>query len=385
MTIARTFHFDKALRVTGGPESFEQLLDDEDQPAEDRFHFQLGVLEGQYYRIDSEILGTDSDVLIHHSVPIDAKMFTAHRGIAIFPQISRLVKGEIVIGGDEPNAIPTSEFRSLLSRFPGSTELTHYARTKIARILREYVNLKSDPEEQFENYLNRRDRGRNIRNASGLFELELHKYVFIRDQLIWMLEHEEEYSEAVWRDQMLDFILVLFPKYVCVLREVRIRDFYTTPGSSKDRKIDLALLDASGNLDIVEIKKPFESWLVSNSVYRDNFTPRRELSGTIMQAEKYLFHLNKWGVHGEKEITAAQLKGRSLPKNMSVRITNPKAMIIAGRSKDLSDQQMFDFEIMKRQYANLMDIMSYDDLIARLSRIIDKFGKQVAAEDDGIG
>ena len=92
-----------------------------------------------------------------------------------------------------------------------------------------------------------------------------------------------------------------------------------------------------------------------------------------MQVEKYLFHLNKWGVQGEKAITAAQLKKGSLPERVSVRITNPKAMIIAGRSNNLSDQQLFDFEIMKRQYANLMDIMSYDDLLARLSRIIEKF------------
>lgn len=56
-------------------------------------------------------------------------------------------------------------------------------------------------------------------------------------------------------------------------------------------------------------------------------------------------------------------------------ITNPKGIIVAGRSSNLSNQQLFDFEIMKRQYANVMDIMSYDDLLARLSRIIEKFSK----------
>lgn len=373
VTLAKTFHFKEKHKITSSAGPFDELLDDEHQPDEDQFHFHLGVLEDQYYRIDSQILGTDSDVLFHRSVPIDANTFTAHRGIAIFPKISRLVKGEIVIGGDAPNAIPTTEFQSLLSRFPGSTELTHYARSKIARVLREYLDLKSDPEKQFESYLNRREKQHKIKSASELFEFELHKYVFIRDQIIWMLKHAEEYSEADWQGLMLDFILVLFPKYVHVLREVRIRDFYTRPGFSKDRKIDLALLDATGNLDIIEIKKPFESCLVSSHLYRDNFIPRRELSGTVMQVEKYLFHLNKWGVQGEKEITAAQLKKGSLPKDMSVRITNPKAMIIAGRSNNLSEQQLFDFEIMKRQYANLMDIMSYDDLLARLSRIIEKF------------
>jgi hypothetical protein len=47
-----------------------------------------------------------------------------------------------------------------------------------------------------------------------------------------------------------------------------------------------------------------------------------------MQAEKYLFHLSKWGVAGEKNITERQAP--HLPKGLSVRITNPKAIIIAG-------------------------------------------------------
>lgn len=217
VTIAKTFHFEEKHRLPGGAE--------DDEPTEHLFRFQLGVLEGQYYRIRGEILGADNDVFLHQSVPINPSTFTASRGIAIFPQISRLVEGDIFIGGDAPNAIPVSEFQSLLRSFPGSTELTHYARSKIARTLREYMQLKSDPEKQFEAFLKGRAKWDKIGNASQLFELELHKYIFIRDQISWMLQHEMEYSEADWQQLMLDFILVLFPKYVRVLREVRVRDY----------------------------------------------------------------------------------------------------------------------------------------------------------------
>jgi Domain of unknown function (DUF4263) len=114
------------------------------------------------------------------------------------------------------------------------------------------------------------------------------------------------------------------------------------------------LVDANGNLDVNEIKKPFESYLLSSSKYRDNYTPKKELSGTIMQAEKYLFHLNKWGVDGENRISVKHAE--QLPSGMKIKITNPKAIVIVGRSKEFSEDQNFDFEIMKRKYANILDI-----------------------------
>ena len=61
--------------------------------------------------------------------------------------------------------------------------------------------------------------------------------------------------------------------------------------------------------------------------YRDNYIPTKELSGSIMQAEKYLFHLSKWGLAGEKTLT--QRYAAKLPPGMGIRITSPKAMVIS--------------------------------------------------------
>ena len=90
-----------------------------------------------------------------------------------------------------------------------------------------------------------------------------------------------------------------------------------------------------------------------------------------MQVEKYLFHLNKWGVEGENQINAK--RSSELPSGMQIRVTNPKAMIILGRDNDFIADQKFDFEIIKRKYANIVDIMTYDDLLRRLENIIAKF------------
>ena len=48
-------------------------------------------------------------------------------------------------------------------------------------------------------------------------------------------------------------------------------------------------------------------------------------------------------------------------------------MIILGRDHNFAADQKFDFEIIKRKYANIVDIMTYDDLLQRLENIIAKF------------
>lgn len=95
----------------------------------------------------------------------------------------------------------------------------------------------------------------------------------------------------------------------------------------------------------------------------------RELSGTVMQIEKYIFHLNKWGNQGEQKLTEKYKK--ELPPDLKIKITNPCGMIIMGRNKGLSINQQNDFEVVKRKYRNVMDIITYDDLIGRLGFIIE--------------
>ena len=59
-----------------------------------------------------------------------------------------------------------------------------------------------------------------------------------------------------------------------------------------------------------------------------------------------------------------------MPPSIELKITNPKAMILLGRDDKFTQQQRFDFEIIRRKYANVIDIMSYDDLLRRLDNII---------------
>src|SRR5690606_24630925 len=106
---------------------------------------------------------------------------------------------------------------------------------------------------------------------------------------------------------------------------------------------------------------------------RDNHIPKRDLSGTVMQIEKYIFYLNKIGVHGENKLTKKYKD--ELPEGLEIKITNPNGIIIMGRDNNLDKKQLADFEIIKRKYKNIIDIFTYDDLLRRLEMTINQLKK----------
>ena len=60
----------------------------------------------------------------------------------------------------------------------------------------------------------------------------------------------------------------------------------------------------------------------------------------------------------------------SLPPNIKPIALNPQGILLLGRSNQFNNQQRHDFELIKRQYKHITDIMTYDDLVIRLENII---------------
>lgn len=138
----------------------------------------------------------------------------------------------------------------------------------------------------------------------------------------------------------------------------------------KEKSIDYLFVDANGHVDVVEIKQPFDHAIMTKGLYRDNYIPLRELSGTVMQLEKYIYFLNRWAKKGENKLIE-KYKDK-LPKDFEIHITNPKGFIIMGRENNLNKAQKHDFEVVKRKYKSIIDIISYDDLLNRVRLTIEQ-------------
>lgn len=375
VTIGKIFTFDRSSLLP--PEECEEI-------GWGRYCFVLGSGEGGYFRIDRDVLGVGSDVFIGKDLPIGKKTFMASRGISVFKRIDRLVSEQVIIGGPNEKAIPKDEFQRLIREFPTSTELDKYADARVSRVLKDYLETMSDAQRAFEEYRNQRESIEPRPRTRQLIEYEIKKFEFARNELSHMLleEDPDTLNEDKWREIILEFVLLLFPKYVAVLPELLVKDF-TTAKRPKNRFIDLTLVDANGTLDIIEIKRPFKDCLLYKGKYRDSYIPKRELSGSIMQVEKYIFHLKKWGLTGENEIT--KRRASELPSGLEVNVTNPRGMVILGRSAGLSTRQLRDLEVIKRKYNNILDIITYDDLLARLNNVILRLSRQMSRMADTSG
>ncbi|CAI0925920.1 Shedu immune nuclease family protein [Serratia quinivorans] len=322
---------------------------------------------GNYYRFRGEILGLDKDVFIHKEVNLSRKVFVAERRISVFKKLGKVTDTDIYIGGEETGSIPYVEFIKLIRKFPNTYELDKYALARVESIISSYIESDGRNEKIYHDYLNKKIDLTENEISNQLANYEEFKYKKILEKLKKMLKNEGKYTEKQWQSEILDIILLLYPKYLYAFNEAKVKDFY----SKKNRFIDYLLIDSSGNIDIIEIKKPFDKCIVTEKGYRDNYIPLRELSGTVMQIEKYIFHLSKSGDLGEKKLTQ-QFKCK-LPEGFEIKITNPGGFIIMGRKLNLRNEQLQDFEIIKRKYKNLIDILTYDDLIERLEFILNKW------------
>lgn len=347
--LKRTFHLGK-----------KDLVDSD----EEGYWFEIGVISGEYYKIKRNVLSLKHDLFMHKDVPFDIKHFVAKTNVSIFRSISEIVRGPMYIGGDADPHLPFSEFQGLLRRFPTTYETEKYVQAKISSVLRNYFDGAVDAEAKYHKYVNSKTVG-SRRNFLDAFRAgEKYKYETILGRLRRMLRDEKSYSEKQWQNEILQMILLIYPKYIAVFENVKIRDTY----ARKDKFLDFMLVDSNGNIDIVEIKQPFDNCVITKSQYRDNYIPLRELSGTVMQIEKYIFHLNKWGKAGEDVLTDRYEK--ILPPGFKIKITNPVGIIIMGRENSLKGDQRKDFEIVKRKYKNVVDVITYDDLVKRLETMV---------------
>jgi hypothetical protein len=333
------------------------------------YSFVLGAKDksNKYWQIEGRFLASDHDLYWPTTLSPRIKHFVAVRDISIWGRLLKMAQKDIRIGDFEDSDLSLRTFRNLLKHFPKSTELDKYAAMRISSVVREELELPADHAQLYEEY---RSRTPKITLADDFLQVRVSehwKYLYLHARLTQMLHNSNNYSEKDWQREIVPVLEVIFPKYVAVLSEVTFRDVV----AQKNRRLDFAMVDCQGNLDLIEIKKPEDKPILTNNQYRDNHVPLRDLAGAIMQVEKYIYLLNKWGQYGEKKLTD---KYRSrLPESVAIQFTNPHGVILMGLDRMLTSQQRLDFEVISRQYKNIVEIITYDDLLRRLKLLADKF------------
>jgi hypothetical protein len=260
--------------------------------------FVFAELEGDYFKVINGVISDKINCYIHKDCEIDFEFFVADKNISIIKQIESITDLDIYIGGEFPNTIPYEVYLDLIKNFPNSYEKKKYSQARIAGILRNYFDGIIDAEKKYNSYINKKA-SRKANNLMKTFqESEVVKFKSILDKLEHLLQFETDFSEPQWQLEILDIILLLYPKYISVFKEVPVN-----ADGIKQKSLDFLLIDANGNVDIIEIKRPFENCIMTKGLYRDNYIPLRELSGTVMQVEKYIYFLNRWGKKGETYLT----------------------------------------------------------------------------------
>ena len=55
-----------------------------------------------------------------------------------------------------------------------------------------------------------------------------------------------------------------------------------------------------------------------------------------------------------------------------IRIINPLGILIMGRCNMLSEAQRREFEVLRRDSKGIVDVITYDDLLARLQAVLNQ-------------
>lgn len=346
----------------------EDIEDDDDW--EETLRFYIGAVGEAYTQLDSEVFSTDHCFYFGNEISLKPEMFTAYRNISILRKIDEVIERDFYIGGDWKihNGISKETFDELLAKFPKTAELDKYAHKRIASIIKDYFPECDKYEAIYEKFVE----SKNSRYTSSVpaiskynVQIELEQFTVAYQELMDMLNRYEAIDEKQWQEKIQNILQLLYPKYICCAREIK---FY---GGKKDKQPDFLLVDANGFVDILEIKKADVRMLTQ---YRNNYVVTREISGAIQQIEKYVFCLNS--SDKAKECVSKKLT-KFLPERVEVKIVNPQGILLAGRSNEFTNEQQKDFELIKRQYKHVADIMTYDDLVQRLENIIVSLKKRV--------
>ena len=343
---------------------------EEEDDWEETLRFCVGTIGDSYVELDSEVLGTNHAFYFGNEIKLKPDMFTAYRNISILRKIDEVIERDFYIGGnwETHNGISKETFENLISKFPKTAELDKYAHKRIASIIKDYFPECDKYEAIYEKFIGSKSNSFAPTTSTVSkfnIQIELEQFSIAYQELSSMLDRYEAIDEKQWQEKIHNILQLLYPKYICCAREIK---FY---GGKNDKQPDFLLVDANGFVDILEIKKADVRVLTQ---YRNNYVAAREISGAIQQIEKYIFCLNSSN-KAQEDVSKKLIE--FLPDSIEVKFVNPQGILLAGGSNEFNREQQKDFELIKRQYKHVADIMTYDDLAQRLQNIIASLKRKI--------
>jgi hypothetical protein len=347
--------------------------------------FVIGELNNQYYKIDSSVLNINFSLFFHQDINFKIKYFVAQQNISIFSHLGNVFKGkDLYIGGnDQDNSqefLPFEAFEKLIKQFPNTTEVRKYRHFRIRNLLREYLDIPHNFEEDYHKYIKKKE-NRSIstlgqKNYQTIASNEAEKYRYLYQEFSQLM-NDCSTTELKLQDflHQNDILKLLFPKYVYVIKEPSIigLDTKTSQKTEIRKKPDFLCIDADGHIDVIELKDSKKD-LLREALYRKNYVPSRELSSSIVQIEHYIHQLSKKSERNEESLNEEHTKRLKQIGIEKIKVVNPKGVLIIGR--DCNPEQKIDLEIIKRHYKNISDIITYDDLLRRLQTLVKSFSMQ---------
>lgn len=337
---------------------------------EDTIEFVIGELEGGYYRLDRNVFFTENTFYFYKDIKLKANYFFQPNKISVLNKMDKIITNDLYIGGDVANAIPEDVYINMIKNFPNKTECLKYQNMRIEFLCASYISSIKNNKLDYIDYINKKDE--KITNVGlaideSIINSELLKYKYILDKLKGMLNESEKYSENDWQIAIAKILMLLNSNYIGFLEKFKI----PIEDEGEFREPDFLLVDANGFIDIIEIKKSDNIQILNKIEYRNNYIPSRDLSGAIMQCNKYCF----WLIQNRKsneELISKKIKEK-YRVDIKINIRSPKFTVILGRNNDFTEQQKKDFKTIKNQYNNVNEILTYDDIITKLERIIGTF------------
>lgn len=346
-------------------ESFSETLLDDDY----EFPFFVGEIKENFYSIYRDVLDIDYDLFISNDINLNMTLF-GKNGLSIFKEIGKLYQNTKMIVTKEPtitdneDMIDEESIRQLTKNIPGSYEISLYRQTIIAKHIDRFLSLK-DATKKYEQYIARKFKNsiQEVVVDKDIVINDIRKYEYLKEKLESMLKEQNKYIERDWQNEILTVFKYIYPQYIHVDEKLPLESVT----SDKMLETDLVLIDSDGNVDLIEIKKPDEK-IQYDKEYRNNFIPTKNLIGTCLQMQNYLICLAN-----TKPVILNEFKAKkSINSSINLKAHSPKGYIIFGSDSDIQndEKRKADFYTTRRMFSNIIDIITYDDLIRRIDNLI---------------